>query len=467
MKFGLKMTLCMLCLLALLFGAGGSLLIALSFEDSLDREEAAARESYRAILGTLSAVDSLDVWTASDDVSSLLDQLYANSASSWTALRFSSAQDVLYESGSAIVEFQNDRAGIDPENGALFALRDDEGGRHLQISGTCQINGEPYYLDAIHDLSPLYEARTHQQTVFRVVFLMLMTCCAGLAYGISWLLTRPLANLSTASRELASGNLSFRSNIRSSDEIGELSADFDAMAQQVEQSMEDLRHALERQERFMGSFAHEVKTPMTSIIGYADLLRRNTLTPDEQTRAAEYVFSEGKRLENLSRKLLDLFVLDKTDFHLAPCEPATLVQQALASVQATCAAQGIALTCRCEEGSCLIEADLVRSLLLNLIENARKAIDGPGAIAVRASMLPDGCRIVVEDNGKGIPADAREHLTEAFYRADAARSRAEGGAGLGLSLCAKIAELHHGSLCIDSEPGKGTRVSVDLKGGRS
>ncbi|WP_270298027.1 HAMP domain-containing protein [Eggerthella sinensis] len=293
MKFRLKITLSILCLVALLFGAGGSLLVALSFDSSLERQEASARESHQLILDTMSAVSALDVWTSSNDVSSLLDKLHADSVSSWSALRLSSADRVIHESGGTRTEFIDDRTGIDQGHSATFSVTDGNGQHYLQLSGACVINGEQFYLDALQDITPLYETRDHQLAAFHAIFLVLMVCCALCAYVISWLLTRPLTKLSRAARELASGNLSYRSNVRTNDEIGNLSADFDAMARQVEQSVTDMQQTLARQERFMGSFAHEVKTPMTSIIGYADLMRRDVLGPDERIEAAEYLFSEA------------------------------------------------------------------------------------------------------------------------------------------------------------------------------
>lgn len=86
---------------------------------------------------------------------------------------------------------------------------------------------------------------------------------------------------------------------------------------------------------------------------------------------------------------------------------------------------------------------------------------------MRLLCSPNGCRIAVADNGKGIPPEALAHITEAFYRVDKSRSRKQGGVGLGLALCAKIAELHGGTIRFASKPGEGTTVTVELKGGRS
>ncbi len=124
------------------------------------------------------------------------------------------------------------------------------------------------------------------------------------------------------------------------------------------------------------------------------------------------------------------------------------------------------LTCRCGKGRCLLEPDLFRSLLVNLLDNARKALSDGGEVVVSVETTDEGCTLCVEDNGPGIPAESLERLTEAFYRVDKSRSRRQGGAGLGLTLCAKIAELHKGSLYFESQEGRGTKVTAELKGGR-
>jgi signal transduction histidine kinase len=120
----------------------------------------------------------------------------------------------------------------------------------------------------------------------------------------------------------------------------------------------------------------------------------------------------------------------------------------------------------CEEGQCLLDPDLFPSLLLNLLTNARRSMEGVGRISVSCALTEDGCTLTVSDTGRGIPPEALSHLTEAFYRVDKSRSRAQGGAGLGLTLCQAIVQLHGGSLTFVSTPDKGTTVTATLKGGR-
>ena len=125
------------------------------------------------------------------------------------------------------------------------------------------------------------------------------------------MLTRPLDKLSGTARALAAGDLTCRANIQTGDEIGQLAREFDAMAARQESHVAALTATMEGQDRFIHSFTHELKTPMTSILGYADLLRRGTLSPEDQANAANYIFSEGKRLERLSLKLMDLFFAER------------------------------------------------------------------------------------------------------------------------------------------------------------
>jgi signal transduction histidine kinase len=224
-----------------------------------------------------------------------------------------------------------------------------------------------------------------------------------------------------------------------------------------------MRDTMKRQEEFMGGLAHELKTPMTSIIGYADLLRGHELSESDRRDAADYIFMEGRRLEVLSLKLLDLIVLKKRDFVMLPISIKTIVNDTAALLKPALEKRDTRLLCDCDNGVCMIEPDLFMSLLLNLIDNARKALDGGGDIIIRSRTADNICRIFVIDNGRGIPSDELNKIRDAFYRVDKSRSRSQGGVGLGLRLCDEIAALHGGEISFESEPGKGTTVTVKLE----
>ena len=125
----------------------------------------------------------------------------------------------------------------------------------------------------------------------------------------------------------------------------------------------------------------------------------------------------------------------------------------------------IRLTVRADAAKIPLEADLMEAVCLNLLDNARKAMDGRGIIILEGLVEPDGYCIRVTDNGKGIPAQELSRITEAFYMVDKSRARAQGGAGLGLAVCRRIVALPGGTMEFQSVEGTGTQVRVHLKGG--
>ena len=314
------------------------------------------------------------------------------------------------------------------------------------------------------DLSHVYALRQAQQKQYLTVYCAVIFFGILASMGLSYAMTRHLRRLTATVRRISGGDLSRRAHIQSQDEFGQLSRDFDAMADKLQETIGKLESDMQRQESFMGAFAHELKTPMTSIIGFADLLRQGNLDETTRTMAADYIFSEGKRLERLSFKLLELLLLKKDGLKLQKVwlnSYLTEVERALSPAMKN---RNIRLVCKGEAARVTLEADLVRSLLYNLADNAAKALDGGGIIAIRGTVIPGGCQLQVVDNGRGMAKEELAKITEAFYRVDKARARSQGGAGLGLALCKQIAQLHGGNIRFDSEPGKGTRVTVTLYG---
>ena len=237
------------------------------------------------------------------------------------------------------------------------------------------------------------------------------------------------------------------------------------MAARQEANFAALKATMEGQDRFIGSFTHELKTPMTSILGYADLLRRGTLSPEEQANAADYIFSEGKRLERLSSSSWSCIWRNTRPFP-GSRRPGGSSGDLTAHLSPGLARQGIVLTTQWEPGLCLLEPDLFRSLVLNLIDNSRKAIRAQGTISISCQMTERGCRLTVQDTGRGMPRRSLSHLTEAFYRVDKSRAGPRAARGWAWLCAKKIAVLHQGRITFESTLGQGTTVTVSLEGGR-
>ena len=234
------------------------------------------------------------------------------------------------------------------------------------------------------------------------------------------------------------------------------------MAAAVQKNVDALALSARQREEFMGAFTHELKTPMTAIIGYADTLRTLELDPEGRRRAAGYIFSEAKRVEALSGKLLALLGLAQKPAALAPVQMDRVLRQL--SVSLAPVLGPVKLDLRGEKGLCALgDEDLLVDLLYNLVHNAQKAAPKDGMVHVLCTRAPGGVLLCVRDTGCGIPKEELCRVTEPFYMVDKSRARKAGGSGMGLALCQKIAALHGAQLCIESQVGVGTRVSFTLK----
>ncbi len=234
---------------------------------------------------------------------------------------------------------------------------------------------------------------------------------------------------------------------------------------ELEQSLSNLQELTDRREEFIASFAHELKTPLTAIIGYADMLRSKDMAPKPRFTAAGYIFSEGKRLESLSLMLMDIIVAGKQTIEKKRYDTAYWLREVAAVTVPSVTDDGMKLEVYWENGEVMLEPDLFKTLLINLIDNARKASHKGDTIELFGRVEEDGYSFYVRDYGRGMKKEELSRITEPFYMIDKSRSRSQNGAGLGLALCQKIAELHETKLEYTSEEGRGTTVRIHLKGG--
>lgn len=273
-------------------------------------------------------------------------------------------------------------------------------------------------------------------------------------------LVRPLEQLDAASREIAAGAYDRRVALPGNDEIAGLSRSFDAMAAAVEEKIHALEQHLQEREDFVAAFTHELKTPMTSMLGYADLLRGAEVPAATQQKAANFIYHESKRLEALSERLMDLMRLNGTEPPaLEPVQLSAIFHQVLRALPA----EEPTLSVAASTFTVQAQPELLCDLLYNLVQNARHATPPDGQITLEATEQGDAVTLTVRDTGCGIPAEDLERITEPFYMVDKSRARQQGGSGIGLALCARIAALHGTRLQFESTPGKGTAVRFTLR----
>lgn len=465
MKLFWRLFLSMTLLSSGLLSVGGFTLIYINFSSALSSErETAYNENLllaHSLAGTIQVeMERAELLGMEDSVRTILRRV---------ALDFSTRPFRVYELDETLIYSSPwigpERPLIPAQGMGSTMARAAPDQYFIQVASPIDLGDSIAYIETFRNVDYLFAQRNQQTGICLVVLGCMVVLGAGISLLLSLSFTRPITKLSRCVRNYADGDFTTRAGKYTNNELGLLARDFDSMANRLEETINELSDAAQRQERFVGSFAHELKTPLTSIIGYADLMRSKQLSPEQSSMCAGTIFQEGKRLEMLSMKLMELLVLKKQDFQLRKMPGAQLFESVARAVYPMLKSAGISFSARYERAVILAEPDLLETLCLNLIDNARKALEGrsSGKIIFKGENTEEGFRLSVIDNGRGMEPQELEKITEEFYMVDKSRSRAQGGAGLGLSICSQIAAVHGSSLKFESNPGTGTTVSLIVR----
>lgn len=266
---------------------------------------------------------------------------------------------------------------------------------------------------------------------------------------------QPLQQLGDSANRIAQGEYDQRIAVIRQDEIGELTESFNRMVEAVEVRTRSLEESEQRKTLFMGNLTHELKTPLTAISGYAKTLLTVKLPDEDKEEALSFIYEESCRLERLSKKMMQLLLLDKDDQIVKEMVTARELFEVVQTICKERAAQSqVHLEIQDSEQSFLVDQDLFVEVLVNLVDNAMKA-SKPGSSVL---VFVQDSAICVRDYGSGIPAAEQEKILEPFYMIDKSRSRQNGGAGLGLAITTRILQVHNWTMQIESEEGKGTTM---------
>jgi len=374
--------------------------------------------------------------------------------------RFADASSVLMKGKEALYSNVAVDMGAYPIKGYEAQQFEEEiNGRKILIVGsTVSVRNEPYAVYVVEDITGVYESIT------RMVWRFALIGGAGILPGFALIgllvrrSMRPLAELKTAAGRIAAGSYGERAAVRSKDEVGALAADFNAMAEAVENHIGDLTETAERQRLFIGGVTHEFKTPLTTVILNADTLQNAYMDEEERQTALSYIERQCKWLERMTQKLLKLITL-KQEIELQPASVPKLFERVEESVAETLRQRDMRLLSDCRIDTLNMDADLMQSVLINLVDNASKSSTPGQAVTMRAY----GDVIEVSDHGIGIPESELTRITEPFYVVDKSRSKKLGGSGLGLALVKEIVNAHDAALEIESSVGAGTTIRVRFK----
>ena len=347
------------------------------------------------------------------------------------------------------------------EYGAQLTEREIEGRNVLIVGSLVMVRSTSYAVYVVEDISTTYNSIATMAWTFAAVSLAGILLGAGSIALLMRRSTRPLTALAETARQIAGGDYSMRADVHTGDEIGALAGDFNLMAEAVEARIAELMETAERQRLFIGGVTHEFKTPLTALLIHTRMLRRANMTEEEKDDSLAHIESQCEWLERLVQTLLKLITLER-EIERRPCEVDALFDTVRQNTQKSLADRGVTLIIQSDDGTLNCNADLIQSLLINLVDNAAKAYDADAADK-RVLLTFSNNTIQVKDFGRGIPKEAMERIFEPFYMVDKSRSKKAGGSGLGLALVKRIADAHDAELMVESSFEKGTTVRVHFQ----
>ena len=311
MKFIYKILLWTIITMATAFGLSGYFFVNYVFRTALDREVDQALDGSNILQFALETA-ALNIPAKYDVLQDIaVEQIGANLESSGQGsgrlLRISDekkqalyASDGFTEDASLLAEIGEDTV--------LWQVISQDSHYYIQVCTVVHVLDRNLYLETMEDVTRVFDERGRGFSVYRWVTLVMLLCSSLIMFFICTRLTKPISLLAGATKEMAAGDYSYRARQISNDELGQLTRDFNSMANVLEKTLGELKDEVRAREDFIAAFAHELKTPLTAIIGYADLLRSRKLDEEKHFLSSNYIYTEGKRLENMSFRLLDIIV---------------------------------------------------------------------------------------------------------------------------------------------------------------
>lgn len=336
-------------------------------------------------------------------------------------------------------------------------------GDHYFLLTSCQMAQDnlPVLLYS-RDITSIYQQRSENLLQMLIIMAVVMAASAIFAYYLARYITKPLVSLQNDVRKMADGKY-IPVQITGSDEINQLRRDFSNMADTINQRETELSEELQRRKDFVAAMTHEMNTPLTSLLGYAQFLQHANCSEKQRYQSLDNIESESRRMIRMYEKLRQIHLMEGE----SPARETVYFSRILKETEVQLAAllQEKNIFLEKELFIDAIESDgtLLLILLNNFIKNAITYSQFNGRIRITIIQETDGrCRLTIRDWGAGIPREQIAKVTEPFYRVDKSRSRATGGTGLGLYLCKQIIERLEGELNIESDYGKGTSITVLL-----
>ncbi len=323
-----------------------------------------------------------------------------------------------------------------------------------------------YEIIIAEDIKDIFENRKEQIYFFIRVSMIFSFVIAFSLYVIIFILTRRIKKLDIVAKQVQKGDYAIRIEKLGKDEIGSLGESFNQMINSVDKNITEIKRVAENRKNFINDLTHEIRTPLTTIIGYSSLIKNGKIK--DMKTITEYnnkIYEEGIYLNLISKKLTEIVLLDNKKLELVDTNIVQSITKAIDIIQNSF--KDVIFVKNIDE-SISIKSDevLLYSLLINILKNGVIAcIDKEEKIIEISAKrnMKDNIEIVIKDNGKGMTEEQIKKVVEPFYTLNKDRNRKLSGMGLGLPLCTKICEVLNANFNIESKIGDGTIVTINFK----
>lgn len=468
MKITTKMFLALVLILTISFNIGSSIFITSNFNHSLNLyKDTALTEyitQYYMLQSEISTHISQGVSVNSSYISNLIDEKITTGLWDDKFINIIFNDVILFENKTITIP---DIPNNNTVNSSIIKAENDDGIQYLYVMySTISLQNDDITFVLGNDITMLYQERTRQINIMSLISIFINLISNISAFIILKIITKNIKKLTTATNIVSTGDYSNFIEINSKDEIGELARNFNLMLKAINENINKLDAYAKSRDEFVTNFSHELKTPLTSIIGYSDMLRRKYYDDEISNEAISYINSQGQRLAVLSQKMLELMQLKEAQIALKLENLYDIIKQSIIAVTPSLDNKNIQIQILCDINiKCYCDKDLIQTLIINLLDNAIKYSKDNDKIEVKVKVkdeLKDTVIIQVKDYGIGVASEKIQYLTDVFYMTDI--SRKGNSTGVGLAICNEIARVHATNLDIKSEINSGMEVEFKLRG---
>lgn len=303
-------------------------------------------------------------------------------------------------------------------------------------------------------LEKITELASKEVIILIVAALLFLIIMGFILFKGIKIIMKPLRQLQNAAKEMALGNYSTRVETKSEDEIGKLAKTFNEMAQSIER--ED-----QKQRQFLENVSHELRTPISYIKGYGEAILSGQIKEKDQPEKLQLIVREAARMEKLTNELLQLSRTEEQQLalQLYPLPLAETIREVVHMMDQRAKLAEITIQLALDDEIIIVADELrLKQIFINIIENALRYSEMKTKLTICCYVKENYAYIEFQDEGIGIPAEDIPYVTERFYRVNKARSRFDGGSGLGLSIVEQLVTAQQGTLNINSEINIGTLI---------